>query len=77
LLLRLERFTPFGISPLQLLVEARVLDGHRKLRGECGHQRELVRRQRPSAGRIDGEQADQVLTNAERQADGCFDARFG
>ncbi len=77
LLLRFERFTPFGISPLQLLVEARVLDGDRELRGERGHQSELVRRQRSSAGRIDGEQSDQVLANAERQADCGFDARFG
>ena len=58
-------------------MEACVLDGDRELCGERGHQRKLLLRQRSSAGRVDGEQTDQVLADAKRQPDGGFDPRFG
>ena len=77
LLLGLERFASFGIAPLQLLVESCVLDGDRELRSERGHERELVRRQRSPARRVDGEQSDEVLPHAERQPDGGLDPGFG
>ena len=57
-------------------MEARVLDGDSELRGERSHQRELVRRQGAPAGRIDGEQADQVLADAKGQPDGGLDPGF-
>src|SRR5436305_13811064 len=76
MLLRLERLEPLRVAALHLLVEARILDGDCQLRGERGHQRELVGRQRAPARRVQGEQTDQIFPNPKRQPDGGLDPRF-
>ena len=58
------------------LVQARVLHGDRQLCGERDEQRSLVGAQRAWLARIDGEQADGLVADYERQCQRCVDPRL-
>src|SRR5204862_7585011 len=58
---------------LHLLVKPCVLDGDGKLGGERSEERILVLGQRAAFLGVGGEQSDQLLPRAERNADRSFD----
>src|ERR671924_568403 len=75
--LRLERLLPVPGEPRRLLVEARVLDGHRKLPGEGCEKRRFVLAQPAPGGQVGDEQADQLPGRAERNDNSGLDSRLG
>ena len=76
LALRRERLLALAAQLLRALVEPCVLDQHRELRGERDEQRALVRAQRPRQPRVDGEHADRLVSDDERQRERGVDTRL-
>ena len=76
LALRRERLLALAAQLLRALVQPRVLDQHGELRGERDEQRALVGAQRPRLPRVDGEHADRLVADDERQRERRVDARL-
>ena len=72
-----ERLLELGAEPLRLLVETGVLHCDGELGAQRGQQARISRQHGPAPGRVDGEEADDVVVGAQRHGDHPLDAGLG
>ena len=75
--LRAERLLQLAAECRRTLVQTGVLDRDGELSRERNEERALVRAQRPRLTRIDGEQADRLVADDEREGERRIDPRLG